>query len=115
LRIEPPQKHKQEQEIRCDLADYDEVIKANKHTLPKKTWSYDEENGICEGKDEGNCLPKLRVKHGQYFWSSRPHKILGCSIKKNMSQVLQAILCFLNDELKFLYSGKDLIRDVFER
>ncbi|KAI6221256.1 hypothetical protein M3Y95_01021000 [Aphelenchoides besseyi] len=101
---------------RCGEVDYDRVLQLNNHTLPVRTWTYNQHDGICEGEDEQNCLPKLKnVKHGQYFWLSKPAKIVGCSIKKNMSQLMQAILCFLHDELKFLYSGKDLVRDVFKR
>ncbi|KAI6181338.1 hypothetical protein M3Y98_00818400 [Aphelenchoides besseyi] len=84
----------------CVEVDYDRVLQLNNHTLPVRTWTYDEHDGICEGEDQQNCLPKLKnVKHGQYFWLSKPAKIVGCSIKKK----------------HFLYSGKDLVRDVFKR
>ncbi|CAD5220214.1 unnamed protein product [Bursaphelenchus okinawaensis] len=99
----------------CEPISVQEVIRQNSQPIRKLDYgNITTFKGYCN--ENKACIKGFRnVKHRQYFWAFPKTKSLVCQIKKNMSQLLVAIFCFLNDELSFLYSAKSLTRDVFER
>ncbi|KAE9556388.1 hypothetical protein FO519_000428 [Halicephalobus sp. NKZ332] len=65
---------------------------------------------ICIGGDAKRCGGKLKNLETR-LRSAPPYKTLACIIQKNMSTVLQAIMCFLFNEKKFREANRVLSRE----
>ena len=48
------------------------------------------------------------------FKTSKAHKLATCLIQKNMSTLLQAIMCFLHDEKKFRDSKRSFSKEEYK-
>ncbi|KAI6234877.1 hypothetical protein M3Y99_00751400 [Aphelenchoides fujianensis] len=96
---------------------YDEVVGLNLDPLPVSAITDDEIANICTGDDSEKCVqPFKRIESDfQYFWTMKNAKTVLCTIPKNLSTLLTAIMCLLNDELDFFYSGKQLFGDFYGR
>uniref|UniRef100_A0A1I7WJZ7 Uncharacterized protein n=1 Tax=Heterorhabditis bacteriophora TaxID=37862 RepID=A0A1I7WJZ7_HETBA len=49
------------------------------------------------------------------FMTASKYRLLGCAIEKNFSTMLTAIICYLNNEKKFVSSGKTILSELFHR
>ncbi|KAI1712749.1 sulfotransferase family domain-containing protein [Ditylenchus destructor] len=85
-------------------------VKNNEELPTKSAFGTTTSDTICIGKDEENCIPKL--KHFEARLRLAPkHNLLACLIQKNMSTILQAIFCYLFDQKSFLAAGRRLGND----
>ncbi|KAI6224017.1 hypothetical protein M3Y95_00838300 [Aphelenchoides besseyi] len=93
-----------------------DIRRENSKKLPIRKWTYGNSSGICEGKDAQNCLPRFPLYKTFYnLFTAKSSKLGFCKVHKSASVVVISIACLLNDPLKFLNRGKDLIADAFDR
>ncbi|KAI6212851.1 hypothetical protein M3Y94_00078000 [Aphelenchoides besseyi] len=94
---------------------FEEIINLNLDPLPQSTITDDEIANICTGADSEKCVqPFKRIESDfQYFWGMKSAKTILCTIPKNLSTFLTAVMCLLNDELSFFYEGKKLFGDFY--
>uniref|UniRef100_A0A0N5A163 Uncharacterized protein n=1 Tax=Parastrongyloides trichosuri TaxID=131310 RepID=A0A0N5A163_PARTI len=94
------------------LNNMDLIVKDNKDPLPKASSfgaiSNNIEN-ICDNEPK-TCVKKF-IHLETRIRSSPKYNIAACLIQKNMSTVLQAIMCFLYDEVRFLSNERSLTRE----
>ncbi|EYC45410.1 hypothetical protein Y032_0428g1278 [Ancylostoma ceylanicum] len=77
----------------------------------KKLWSAQRNLlNYCAGDNAAACVPPLRDFACGYKIADK-YKLLACTIAKNFSTVLTAILCYLFDERGFLEDGRNLTSD----
>ncbi|CAD5227033.1 unnamed protein product [Bursaphelenchus xylophilus] len=99
----------------CQPVTLQEVIRQNSQPIRKLDYGNTTSFKNYCNKNRRCIRGFANVKHDQYLWTFPKSKTLVCQIKKNMSQLLLSIFCFLNDELDFLYGGKSLTGDVFNQ
>uniref|UniRef100_A0AC34GSH0 Sulfotransferase n=1 Tax=Panagrolaimus sp. ES5 TaxID=591445 RepID=A0AC34GSH0_9BILA len=97
------------------LNDMDSIRKANADPLPtisafgtdwgQPNWT----ENICSG-DEKKCGAKLKSLETR-LRASPKYKTVACIIQKNMSTILQAIMCYLFDEDSFVKAGRIISRE----
>uniref|UniRef100_A0AC34QTT6 Uncharacterized protein n=1 Tax=Panagrolaimus sp. JU765 TaxID=591449 RepID=A0AC34QTT6_9BILA len=98
------------------LSDMDNIKKQNNHTLPKISpfgTKYLNQNWIkqlCIGQDKRRCSTKF-LNLEAILRAAPKYKTLSCLIQKNMSTILEAIMCFLFDEKKFREAKRVLARE----
>uniref|UniRef100_A0A0K0EF11 Sulfotransferase domain-containing protein n=1 Tax=Strongyloides stercoralis TaxID=6248 RepID=A0A0K0EF11_STRER len=67
-------------------------------------------SGICLGDDEERCIKKFVSLETRIRTSPKYH-LMACLIQKNMSTLLQAIICLLYNEVLFLKNNRNLIHE----
>uniref|UniRef100_A0A7E4UZU5 Carbohydrate sulfotransferase n=1 Tax=Panagrellus redivivus TaxID=6233 RepID=A0A7E4UZU5_PANRE len=65
---------------------------------------------LCRGTDIENCSAKFKQMETRLRYSSK-YNMSACIVQKNMSTMLQAIMCYLFDEDKFIASGRSVGRE----
>uniref|UniRef100_A0A0N5BQG2 Sulfotransfer_1 domain-containing protein n=1 Tax=Strongyloides papillosus TaxID=174720 RepID=A0A0N5BQG2_STREA len=63
---------------------------------------------ICTGDDEKRCVKRF-INLETRIRTSPKYNLISCLIQKNMSTLLQAIMCLLYDEILFLTNSRSLI------
>ncbi|CAD5233043.1 unnamed protein product [Bursaphelenchus xylophilus] len=92
---------------------WNQTLSLNEDPIPEP--SVERFEGICQGLDAKNCVKPFKTIESdfQYYWTLKPKKTLMCTIPKTSSQLMTAIMCLLNDELGFFYSGKEMFGNYY--
>ncbi|CAD5213669.1 unnamed protein product [Bursaphelenchus okinawaensis] len=100
-------KLKQKKGLFCDdqCTSWSSTLSLNSHALPSQP---EKLNSVCQGEDAVNCVQPFKtiLSDLQYFWKLNPAKTLLCTIPKTSSQLLNAVMCLLNNETDFFYNAK---------
>ncbi|KAH7701139.1 Protein C18B2.1, partial [Aphelenchoides avenae] len=67
-------------------------------------------SSICTEKDAVRCVKKFKNLETRLRVASK-YRLMACLIQKNMSTLLQAIMCFLHNEEAFKKSGRVFSRE----
>ncbi|CAJ0596039.1 unnamed protein product [Cylicocyclus nassatus] len=68
----------------------------------------------CVGDEAAECIPPIYPYVQNYRVSPKYH-LLACTIEKNFSTMLTAILCYLYDENRFIQKGRNISTDTYRR
>ncbi|CAJ0596038.1 unnamed protein product [Cylicocyclus nassatus] len=70
---------------------------------------------LCLGKTPSACIPPLQTFPAAYK-TANPYHLLACTIQKNFSTMLTAIICYLYNETAFIENGRIISQELyFER
>uniref|UniRef100_A0AC35F051 Uncharacterized protein n=1 Tax=Panagrolaimus sp. PS1159 TaxID=55785 RepID=A0AC35F051_9BILA len=98
------------------LSDMDTIRMANADPLPLTSafgtnWGEANWTELICARDGGNkCGAKFKILETR-LRASPKYKTIACIIQKNMSTVLQAIMCYLFDEESFVKAGRIISRE----
>uniref|UniRef100_A0A7E4VI19 Carbohydrate sulfotransferase n=1 Tax=Panagrellus redivivus TaxID=6233 RepID=A0A7E4VI19_PANRE len=110
---------KERQRSLTQLTNFSFIYSYNEDQLPEQSafgtnFSNPEwPRSICTDADVNRCGEKFKNVDTRYRVSEK-YNTISCIIQKNMSTMLQAIMCFLFDEDKFLASGRSLNMEAHE-
>ncbi|KAI6212583.1 hypothetical protein M3Y94_00043000 [Aphelenchoides besseyi] len=87
------------------------ILKFNSDILPT-TSAFGTKNSTSICRRKRSCLPKLRNMYTQTRYA-RKYKTVACLIQKSLSTVLQAIMCFLHNEIAFRNANRNLSHESY--
>ncbi|KAI6198769.1 hypothetical protein M3Y96_00554500 [Aphelenchoides besseyi] len=102
--------------VQCSTEGFENenITSQNSDSLPLITWRYDNQRELCEKAQ--SCLPKFpKSTVFSALFTAKSLKLGFCKVHKSASVVVQSIACLLDDPIKFLNRGKDLIAEAFDR
>ncbi|KAI6212632.1 hypothetical protein M3Y94_00049200 [Aphelenchoides besseyi] len=102
--------------IKCSTDGYENenITSQNSDPLPSTTWTYENQTELCV--KPRSCLSKFpKSTVFSAIFTARSLKLGFCKVHKSASVVVQSIACLLDDPIKFLNRGKDLIAEAFDR